>query len=142
MPITSHKLGPGVFTIGAGPLDISAQVTECTVAWEESVKTTEAIDTLDGSQIPEEEEASYKAKVTITVLQDNLAAAGMIDYSWTNKGVSAAFKFIPNNSISRKITGTVRIVPIDIGGTVKTRNTSSVTWNCVITGQPVLGATP
>lgn len=142
MAIKSHKLGPGVFTIGVGPLALEAQITECTVKWAEKVTTTNAIDVLSGEQIPEEEEVSFRAQIDLTLLQDDLAAAGMIDYSWTNKGVSAAFKFIPNNTISRKITGTVSIVPIDVGGTVKQRNTSTVSWRCIIGGNPILAATP
>lgn len=141
MAISSYKFGPGVFTIGAGPLDISAQVTKGVVKWTESVDTTDAINTLDGSQIPEEEAASYKAQIDLTVLQDSLAAGAMVDYTWTNKGSNVAFKFIPANANNRKITGTLRVMPIDVGGDeFGKRPTSDVTFQII--GTPVLGATP
>jgi len=140
MTVLSHKLGPGVLTIGAGPLDVSAQVTACTVEWEEAVEVTAAIPVLSGEEVPEEEAATYKSKLTVTFLQDDLGAANLVSYTWTNKGTNVAFKFIPNNSIARKVTGTLRVVPVNVGGDVKVRNTSDVSF--AIIGVPVLAATP
>lgn len=141
MTILSYKTGPGTLTIGAVPLDVSEQVTSCTLQWEEKVDTIEAVDVLSGGQLPEEETASYKAKLVATFLQDTLATGGLVDYSWTNKGSSVAFKFIPAAANAKKITGTLRVMPIDVGGDVKARATSSVTFACVGT-VPALSATP
>jgi hypothetical protein len=140
MTILSHKLGPGTLTLGAGPLDASAQVTACAIEPEESVETTEAIDVLSGEQLAAEETASYKYKLTATFLQDTLVAAGLIDYTWDNAGATVAFTFIPNTTLTQKVTGSLRVVPIKIGGDVKKRNTSD--WSASIIGTPTLVANP
>lgn len=140
MTILSHKLGPGVLTIGAGPLDVSAQVTKCIISPEESVDTVDAIDVLSGEQLAAEDTASLKWKLDATFLQDDLAVANFVAYTWTNALTNVAFKFIPNNSITRKVTGTLRVVPLAIGGDVKKRNTSD--WSVAIIGTPVLANTP
>jgi hypothetical protein len=140
MTILSYKLGPGTLTLGTGPLDASAQVTAIRVVPEESVETAEAVDVLSGEQLAEEETASYKYKLTATFLQDTLAAAGLVAYTWDNAGASVPFKFAPNTPLDRQITGTLRVVPLEIGGDVKKRNTSD--WSVSIIGTPVLGDIP
>jgi hypothetical protein len=140
MAVLSYKLGPGTLTIGTGPLDVSAQVTKCIVEADENVDTVDAIDVLSGEQIAAEDTASYKWKLSATFVQDTLAAAGLVDFTWTNAGVNIPFKFIPATAIARKVTGTIRCVPLAIGGDVKKRNTSD--WSPAIIGTPVLAATP
>lgn len=129
--ILSYKSGPGSLTLGSGPLDVSAQVQECAVEWEESVTTQEAIDVLSGEQLPEEEEASYKAKLVATFLQDTLAAAGLVDYTWDNAGATVAFEFIPNDTLTQKVTGTLRVIPLKVGGAAKQRATSDWSVRCL-----------
>lgn len=140
MTILSHKLGPGTLTIGAGPLDVSAQCTKCIVSPSESVDSTDAIDVLSGEQLAAEDSASYAWKLDATFLQDDLAVANFVAYTWANIGATVAFKFIPNSGITRKITGNLRVIPLAIGGDVKKRNTSD--WSVAIIGTPVLANTP
>lgn len=140
MTIASYKLGPGTLTIGATPLDVSAQVTKCFVEADEKVDSVDAIDVLSGEQLPEEDTASYLWKLSATFLQDDLQTTGLIAYTWTNVGQTVAFKFIPATSITRKITGNLRVVPVGVGGDVKKRNQSDVTF--AIIGTPVLANTP
>jgi len=140
MSVESYKMGPGTLTLGSGPLDVTAQITKFTVEADESVDTEDAIDVLSGEQIAEEETASYKWKATGTALQDELADSGFVAYTWDNMGVTVAFKFIPATSLGRKVTGNLRVVPLAIGGDVKKRNTSDLSWSII--GTPVLGDTP
>jgi hypothetical protein len=52
-----------------------------------------------------------------------------------------AFTFVPSTSTDRAVTGTLRLVPITVGGDAGTLPDSPVTW--MIVGTPVLGdATP
>lgn len=136
MTILSYKLGPGTLTIGAGPLDVSAQVTKVQVTPEENVETTDAIDVLSGEQLAEEEEASYKFKLEATFLQDTLATSGLIAYSYAHMGETVPFVFIPNADLDRKVSGSLRVVPLTIGGDVKKRNTSDVSFSII--GTPAL----
>lgn len=140
MAIVSTKLGPGTLKLGtAGAEDVSCQVRACSVNPTENVESAEAIPVLCGEEIAAEESVSYSYTLSGTVLQD-LTAAGMVDYTWTNAGEEVDFEFIPVTALARKVTGTVRLVPLTIGGEVsKTdRITSDFEWTIV--GTPVFGA--
>lgn len=140
MAIKSYKMGPGTLKLGpAGIQDVSCQVTNMRVDWSENVKTTDAIDMLCGEVLAAEDDVTHTATLAGNVLQD-IDAAGVVAYSWTNKGVSVAFEFIPNTVSARKVTGTVRVVPITLGGDVKTRPRSDISWTII--GTPVLAPTP
>jgi hypothetical protein len=138
MTILSYKLGPGSLSLGSSPLDVSAQVTKCTVEADEKVDTEDAVDVLSGEQLPEEETASYEFKMTATFIQDTLLDGGLVAYTWTNMGQTVPFTFIPNTVGARKVTGNLRLIPLAIGGDVKKRNTSD--WSVKIIGTPVLAA--
>lgn len=141
MTILSYKLGPGTLKLGSGPLDASAQVTAIAVEPQEDVTNTDAIDVLSGEQLAAEEDASYSYKLTATFLQDTLAAAGLVDFTWQNAGATVDFEFVPNTVLDRAVSGQLRCVPLKIGGDVKKRNTSD--WSVSIIGTPDLGdATP
>lgn len=141
MTILSHKLGPGTLTLGAVPLDASAQVTAIAVEFEEAVETEDAVDVLSGEQLAEEETASYRAKLTATFLQDDLSAGALVAFTWDNMGANVPFEFVPNTAGDRGVTGVLRVIPLKIGGDVKKRNTSD--WSVRIIGIPELGdATP
>lgn len=140
MPITTEKLGPGILSFGVGPLAVQAQVTDVTIKWTEKVTSTPAIDVLSGEQVPEEEEVEYRAVLEFTALQDKLGAADLLAWSWTNKGTTQPFNFQPNTGTARKASGSVRVVPLNLGGKVKTRNTSTTTWACPIGSTPIIGA--
>jgi hypothetical protein len=114
-------------------------MTACAVVPSENVETADAIPTLCGEEIPAEESASFTFRLTGTAFQD-LLASGMVDYTWTNAGDEVAFEFIPVTALARKVTGTVRLIPLQIGGEVsKTeRLTSDFDW--AIIGTPVFGA--
>lgn len=136
MTIQSFKMGPGTLKFGAGlATDVSCQITKGTVTPSAEVDTTDAIDVLCGEEIPEEEEVDYTWSLDFTVVQD-IAAAGFIAWTWTNAGTEQAFEFIPNTVSARKVTGTVRVDPLALGGDVKIRNTSDGSWKIV--GTPAL----
>lgn len=141
MPIGSYKMGPGALTIGAGGtiLDASCQVTNARVEPSEDVAKTDAVPVLCGEEIPAEESATYSFRLKATVVQD-LAAAGVCDFTWTHAGEELAFEFVPNTVAARAVTGTVRVAPITIGGDVdKTkRPTSDIDW--AVIGEPAFGA--
>lgn len=137
---TSHILGPGVFTIGSGPLAVQAQLTNLRIEWSESVTSDDDRDFLDGTSELGVQTASYRATVSGTVQQDDLAAAGFVAWTWTNKGTEQDFTFVPNNDVDRQVSGVCVPVPVTIGGDVKKKNTSDFTFRCP--EDPVLEATP
>lgn len=128
MAVVSYKMGPGTFKLGtAGVMDVSCQVTNLVVSCEESVETSDPIPVLCGEEIPGEDTLTHAWTVAGTLVQD-ISATGVVDYTWDNKGVVVDFEFIPNTVDARKVTGEVRLVPISVGGDVKTRPTSDFTW--------------
>lgn len=128
MPIQSYKLGPGTLTFGTSPLDVSCQVTACAVVPTENVSTTEAVPVLCGEELPAEDTVTMTYALTATLIQD-LAAAGVVDWSWTNEGTLQDFVFVPNTAAGRQVTGQARVVPLTIGGEVGgSRPTSDLSW--------------
>lgn len=128
MAIQSFKMGPGTLKLGpAGVLDVSCQVVSCVVSCEENVDTEDDVDVLCGEVLTGDETITYAWALEATLLQD-LAAAGVVAWSFTNKGAEMAFEFIPNTVGARKVTGTIIPVPISVGGESKTRPTSDISW--------------
>jgi hypothetical protein len=133
VPIKSYKL-KGTLTLGATPLDVSCQVTSVSVNPTENVTTDEAIHVLCGDVLPASDTVDYSYTLSGTVLQD-LAAGGMVDYTWQNAGTEVPFDFVPDDTGADQITGTVRLIPLTIGGEVPGRPTSDFEWVCI--GVPV-----
>ena len=137
----SYKFKDGTLLLGAGPsVDFSAQVRSLMVKWTEEVETIDAIPLLDATEIPEEEEATYKATLSGKFLQD-LALNGIVDWSWKNRGLTMIFRFIPDDVTARGAEGNVRIVPVDVGGDITkpaNRPESDFEWKCV-GGLPIFG---
>lgn len=140
MTTRSYKAGPGSLTLGSAPLDVSGQFSNFQVQYAESVTGGDDINLLDGTTLAGDEVASYKATVSGTLLQD-ISAAGVIAWSWANKGTEQAFEFVPNDTEDRVVSGILVPVPIQIGGDVKTRQTAQITWRII--GDPEFAdATP
>lgn len=145
MTVQSYKMGPGTLKLGTGgTTDVSCQVTSCRVAATENVDTDDDIPVLCGETVKGDETVTTTWELSGSFLQD-LAAAGVVDYSWTNKMTWVDFTFIPNTVTARKVTGQCRLVPVQIGGDVKTRPTSDFTWSArgpAAADHPVFAAAP
>lgn len=140
MAVNYFAMGAGTLKLGpAGVQNASGQVTECAVVPSETLKTTEAVPTLDNSEIPKEDLATIEWTLEGNLVQD-IAAASFLAYTWTQSGNTLAFEFIPNTVAARKVTGNLVMVPIKLGGAVKTKPQSDFKWRIV--GTPVLAAAP
>lgn len=133
MPVRSTTLGPGVLELGeVGTLmDFSCQVTAVTVSVE--ADRDDPTPTLCGDNLVGE--TSYNGTLEATIVQD-LDRDGVVAWSWEHKGLTVPVRFIPNQVTGAEITGSVVVDPISIGGDVKVRNTSDVSWT--FAGEPVL----
>lgn len=140
MPIKSYKL-KGKLTLGTTPLDVSCQVTAVTVNPTENVDTEDAVHVLCGETLPASDTVSYTYTLAGSVLQD-LSTSGVVDWSWDNKGTEQAFVFTPDDTLTTDptITGTVRVIPLTIGGEVPGRPTSDFEW--AIIGTPTFTPAP
>lgn len=138
----SVQMGPGTVKLGpAGVQNISLQVSSFTVQFSESVETVAAVPVITGDELPAEETPNVSWAVSGTIIQD-IAAAGVVAYSWSNAKTELALEFIPNTAAARKVTGTIVMVPLNLGGDAKTKPTSDFTWRGKTGTLPVLAAAP
>lgn len=138
MPGTATKLGPGTLIIGetATTLDMSCQLSAAKVEWDKDKEDDTEV--LCGESIAGG--TTYTAKLTGTVLLD-LSPTGMVDYTWTNKGMQVPFVFVPNTAAGQQVTGDLTIDPLDVGGDEVKKNMSvDFEWDCV--GEPVFEPVP
>src|SRR5262245_38851715 len=132
---TVSKLGPGLLTIGpvATALDISCQLSAAWVKWDKDKEDDVPVlcgDTIAGA-------ATYTAKLSGTIAQDLGAASSFVEYSWTNKGTTQPFVFVPSDADGKQVEGEVTIDPVDVGGDeVKKNMMSDFEWDCV--GEPTI----
>jgi hypothetical protein len=142
MTIKSYLLGPGTFELGAVPLVVSSQVRSLVIRAAEKVTTSDAIPVLSGEELEGDETTEYTFTAVGKFLQD-IELAGVVDWSWANKGTEQPFRFVPSTALDRECSGILVPVPLDFGGEVdKTKRAESdFTWR--IKGTPDLGdATP
>lgn len=127
----SYKLGPGTLTLGTDPdeAEFSMQLTNCRVEPTENVDEGDDLNLLDGSTLQGEDNVTRDYTLSGTSVQD-LNDTGFTAYTWDNRGTEVAFVFVPVTARVAQVTGTCRIVPLTIGGDVKTRNTSDFTFPC------------
>lgn len=133
MTIKSYVVNEGTLTLGTvGTLiDATAQVEEVAIEWDENVADSRP--TLSGEELAGK--ATYTAKVSGTVIQD-LTAGGLVEFTWTNKGMIVPFRLVPANVLERAIVGQLRVAPLKAGGKVLDEPSSDFEWGCI--GQPVL----
>lgn len=135
MPVAVERLGPGTLTLGVGALAVQQQLTSCTLTPSEEVDTEDGLTVLSGEVLADVDTLKFTYVLTGEFLQ-TLVTAGVVAWSWTNKGVASAFTFKPNASAAT-ITGQLLPVPLAVGGTeVGKRMVSSFTWRVVGTPTP------
>jgi hypothetical protein len=136
MPIVSYKNIDGTMTLGASDLDVAAQVTSAAVVPSEKVKETDPKPVLSGDELAGSSSASLLFRLKGKFLQDG-GAAGVVAFSWENAGDEVEFTLKPNDASSASVTGTVRIVPLQIGGDVSKTDPSESDFDWQIIGTPV-----
>lgn len=139
MPVVTHQLGPGSLTLGAGAMEVNAQLTSCQVNPAENVEETDAIKVLSGETVDGTESATYTFTLSGTFLQDLGAASSVVAFSWTNMGTEQPFTFVPNTAAAQEVSGTLVVVPLTIGGEEvdAAPMASDFTWR--IKGTPTYG---
>jgi hypothetical protein len=136
MPAIVNKLGPGTLTVGetGTEVDFTCQVTAARVEW--SADAEDDVQVLCGESVPGAR--TYSATLSATILNDLGTTAGIVEFSWTNKGATYPFVFQPSMTAGvKQVSGEVIIDPISVGGDEVGQNmTSDFEWACV--GDPIL----
>lgn len=135
MPLESYVVGPGTLKVGdvGSEESIECQITSAIVQW--SVDAEDDVPLLCGEVAPGDE--LFTAVISGNLFQD-LSTGGIVEWSWTNKGESMPLEFIPNTAEAKKITGNIKVRPIDVGGEAKAKARSDFEWPFI--GEPVLAA--
>lgn len=138
MAVNTITVGAGSLTIGATTalVNFSGQVTACRLV--PSVDQGDNIAVLSGESVAGDRTESWTLEGT--VLQDFGTASGTTEKLFTMRGQTHVFEFIPNTAKGKKITGSLVVEAIEIGGDVNTKPTSDFTFTIV--GAPVIGTVP
>ena len=134
MPVKSSKLGPGSLTIGvpASAREWGGQLTKCSLNPDTTFEDN--VPVLDGSELAGD--ASTLWNLAGTILQD-YDRDSLEDFAFENRLVDLPFVFTPSNAGQREYSGMCTVVPLSVGGDVKTRNTSDFEFRCI--GEPTPG---
>lgn len=129
MAIPAHTTGPGTLKLGEAPTELAVACTKALL--KPSVETDDDVYVLSGDVITGEDNFTWELEVT---LFQSFDAEGLTDFLFKERGKVHPFTFKPNNDHAQEWTGNVKVRPMDIGGDVKKRNTSDVTFPLV--GEP------
>lgn len=115
MAIKRTVLGAGKLTIDTTALqNFSSQTTN--VVLTPKVKTGDPIRVLSGETLGGDREESFTLKGKL--LPDFGEAGSLQEWCFTNRGKDMPFEFVPRLDKSKKITGTLTVEAVEIGGDV------------------------
>ena len=139
MTITDSRVYHGKLVLGGTApgvdgTDFSCQPSNVMVTASASTSGDD-LETLCGDTILAETSLAWE--LDFTAIQDWEDPQGLIKYSWDNALSTVPFQWIPNDTKSVEITGTVQVQPLDLGGDVNARLTSDAAWP--IAGTPIWG---
>lgn len=132
MSASHHRLGPGTLSMGetGTPTDFSAQSINTKLSPE--VNEEDAVTVLSGEEIDGDDTVSWKLSGTLNQTYDR---AGLIYWCKTNALKKVPFEFIPSLEDSDYgWRGIVKVVPLEVGGDVKKKNTTEFEFKVI--GEP------
>ncbi|WP_087485749.1 hypothetical protein [Brachybacterium massiliense] len=137
MAVTAHKLGPGVLTVGeTGTLrEFTSQITNA--RWTPSVDQEDPIDVLSGEQIADD--PNITSVIAGTFLQE-YGSEALVTWCWEHRGEVLPFSFQPRSDQQLAISGQCQVLPVEVGGDVKARNTTDFEFPLI--GDPTFGTEP
>lgn len=138
MAVNTLTVGAGTFTIGAaGALtNFSSQVTSVKLV--PSAETGDSIIVLSGESVAGDFSETYT--IEGTMLQDFGTASSKTEWLYTHSGETHVFEFDPATTGATKITGSLVVTAIEIGGDVRQKASSDFSFNCI--GKPTVVAAP
>lgn len=126
MPFADARLGPGTLKLGPAPGPPTHEFNTQTAA----VRLTPSVDSEDGTPTLATPTPAPLSTISwalnIDAIQDFTEAAGLVNYLMDNKLAQNLFEWVPLTSDGTKYSGTVQIIPIEIGGDVAVQVVTSV----------------
>lgn len=132
MAIQTMTVGPGKFSIGdTGDLTVfESQVRKLTLT--PSVDKGDPLAVLSGEKASGDRSESWTLEGTL--LQDFGSTDSTTEWLFDHRGEDHPFEYTPNNSGGKKITGTVTVEAIGIGGEVEAKAESD--FEFALVGEP------
>lgn len=133
----AHALGPGSLEIGksGSTKSFAAQTTKAALVPKSD--TGDTIYFLDGSADAPEITEEWTLDVTLAQTFDK---DSLLDWLLTNSGTTMPFTFRPRSDAESVYSGDLTVVSAQIGGDVKKKNTSDVSFP--LAGAPTRKAAP
>lgn len=133
MAVPAHITGPGTLTLGetGTTKNLAVACTKATLT--PSVDSEDDVPVLSGDIIAGAD--TFTWELSVTLFQD-FDALGITDFLFTNRGQVMPFSYRPSTEHAQTWSGSVKVRPMDVGGDVKTRNTSDVALPLV--GEPTV----
>jgi hypothetical protein len=132
MPVQSQLLGPGSLKIGptGTSQEFAAQLTN--VKLTPSYSASDPINVLSGETLAGDDELTWTLSGTILQAYKK---TDLIHWAFVNKLLVLDFDFVPVLGTSDYgWKGKVKVVPMEVGGDVKTRNTTD--FEFALVGEP------
>jgi hypothetical protein len=128
MPFADSRQGVGTLKLALNEFNTQAS----------AVRLTPSIDSEDGTPtlaVPEPApNSSVSWALNIDAIQDFEEPAGIVNYLMDNALSEVAFEWVPNTAGGTEYSGTVQIVPMEIGGDVAVQVVTSV--ELPVVGEP------
>lgn len=120
-----HRLGPGKLTFGAtgSETEFGALVTNARAV--PTANDGETINFLSGDEFIDSGDETWAIEGT---LHQDYGPDSLALWAFENSGETVPFTFVPNNANALRVTGNVLVRSIQVGGDVKTRNTSDFSF--------------
>lgn len=122
MPITDSRLKGGTLTLDAVSFASQATNVRLTPATDES---GEPLEVLSGETVTADDETTWA--LVIDAVQDFDNPAGFVNFSFDNAGQLVPYSWQPNPT-GPTYSGTVKVRPVEIGGDVNARLSTSAEW--------------
>ena len=134
MAVKTLTIGPGKLSIGSDALiqQFESQVTGVKLV--PNVETEDAINVLSGEQVAGDRSESFTLEGSM--LQDFGDTNSKTEWLFNHRGEEHPFSFQPNNTKAKKITGTLVVEAIEIGGDARTKAQSDFEFQVI--GAPVI----
>lgn len=126
MPLTDARLGPGTLKLGPAPGPPTNEFNTQTAA----CRLTPSVESEDGTptlEIPQPAPlTTISWALNVDAVQDFTDAAGLVNYLFDNQLDEQLFEWVPSDADATKYSGTVQLVPMEIGGDVAVQVVTSV----------------
>lgn len=136
MAVKTLTIGPGKLSIGSDALiqQFESQVTSVKLV--PNTETDDPINVLSGEQVAGDRSESFTLEGSM--LQDFGDTQSKTEWLFTHRGEEHPFSFQPSTAKAKKITGTLVVEAIEIGGDARTKAQSEFEFQVI--GTPVIAA--